>query len=92
MVSVIFVATKIENGKFDVVVAFAVADVIRPESTAVVSWLKKQGIDVWMISGDAQQTALAVARAVGIPSSNVIAGVMPQEKVIGVRYLFFCVS
>ncbi|KAF5369747.1 hypothetical protein D9758_001058 [Tetrapyrgos nigripes] len=85
--SVIFVATKIENGKFDVVVAFAVADVIRPESTAVVSWLKKQGIDVWMISGDAQQTALAVARAVGIPSSNVIAGVMPQEKAQKVEQL-----
>jgi cation transport ATPase len=34
-----------------------------------------------MISGDNEITAQAVARSVRIPSENVIAGVLPQQKV-----------
>ena len=34
-----------------------------------------------MISGDNEITAQAVARSVGIPLENVIAGVLPQHKV-----------
>jgi len=85
--SVIFAATKLENGTFNITAAFAVSDIVRAESAKVVSWLSKQGIDVWMISGDHQKTAMAVAEKVGIPFSNVIAGVLPQEKVcaLGVR-------
>ncbi|KAE9410496.1 heavy metal translocatin [Gymnopus androsaceus JB14] len=60
---------------------FGIADIIRPEARSVVSWLSKKGIEPWMISGDHEKTALAVASAVGIPSSNVIAGVLPHEKV-----------
>jgi len=43
--------------------------------------LHHQGIGTWMISGDNPTTAKAVARAVGIPDGNVIAGVLPHEKV-----------
>ncbi|THV08567.1 heavy metal translocatin [Dendrothele bispora CBS 962.96] len=78
--SAIFVAIRLGDGRFEISVALAVSDIIRTESAAVVSWLSKQGIDVWMISGDHQRTAMAVAAAVGIPSTNVIAGVLPQEK------------
>jgi cation transport ATPase len=35
-----------------------------------------------MISGDNTKTAQAVAQAVGIPAMNVIAGVLPHEKVV----------
>ncbi|KAK7470658.1 hypothetical protein VKT23_002081 [Stygiomarasmius scandens] len=78
--SVIFAATKLENDTFNITAAFAVSDIVRAESAKVVSWLSKQGIDVWMISGDHQKTAMAVAEKVGVPFSNVIAGVLPQEK------------
>jgi cation transport ATPase len=40
-----------------------------------------------MISGDNVTTASAVARMVGIPASNVIAGVLPHEKVTYFEFL-----
>ncbi|KAJ7283673.1 E1-E2 ATPase-domain-containing protein [Mycena rebaudengoi] len=60
--------------------AFAITDPIRSEACSVISWFAKQGVDTWMISGDNSTTATAVAKMVGIPSSNVIAGVLPHEK------------
>lgn len=65
--------------------AFAVADPLRVEASAVVSLLQREGISTWMISGDNPITAKAVARKVGIPETNVIAGVLPHEKVLVVQ-------
>ncbi|KAK7061683.1 E1-E2 ATPase-domain-containing protein [Favolaschia claudopus] len=59
---------------------FAVTDPIRHEAPSVISWFQKQGINTWMISGDNFTTASAVATMVGIPASNVVAGVLPHEK------------
>jgi Cu+-exporting ATPase len=69
------------RSKFSVVAIFAISDRIRPEAPSVISQLHEQGIETWMISGDNAITAQAVARSVGIPSENVIAGVLPQQKV-----------
>ncbi len=66
---------------FEIRAIFAVADPLRSEASAVVSSLQDQGIGTWMISGDNAVTARAVARIVGIPETNVIAGVLPHEKV-----------
>jgi P-type Cu+ transporter len=66
---------------FSVVAAFAISDQIRPEARSVISHLHGQEIETWMISGDNEITAQAVARSIGIPSENVIAGVLPQQKV-----------
>lgn len=68
------------NTGFGICAAFAVADPLRPEASAVVSKLQGQGIGTWMISGDNPVTAKAVAQKVGIPETNVIAGVLPHEK------------
>ncbi len=67
---------------FEVVAMFAIADPIRPEAPAVVAHLHAQGIETWMISGDNAVTARAVAQSVGIPAENVIAGVLPHQKVV----------
>ena len=66
---------------FAVVAAFAVSDPIRPEAREVLARLQAQGLGTWMISGDNATTAKAVARSVGIPETNVIAEVLPHQKV-----------
>jgi len=69
------------RASFSIVAVFAISDQIRPEAPSVISRLHVQEIETWMISGDNEITAQAVARSVGIPSGNVIAGVLPQQKV-----------
>lgn len=66
---------------FTLAAVFAVADPVRSEAKPVLAKLQQQGLAVWMLSGDNLTTAKAVARMVGIPETNVIAGVLPHEKV-----------
>ncbi|KAG9571692.1 heavy metal translocatin, partial [Aureobasidium melanogenum] len=72
---------------FSLVAAFAIADPLRPEAATVVKWLQKQGLEVFMISGDNATTANSVGAAVGIPESNVMAGIMPEQKADKIKYL-----
>ncbi|TQD78880.1 hypothetical protein C1H46_035561 [Malus baccata] len=55
-------------------------DQIRVDAGQVVKSLSKQGIDVYMLSGDKSNNAKYVASAVGIPKEKVISGVKPTEK------------
>lgn len=66
---------------------FSIADPLRPEAIDVIQALKKRGIDVWMLSGDNPVTANAVGGQIGIPSSNIIAGVLPDQKAEKIKYL-----
>ena len=49
--------------------------------------LKEMGVDVWMVTGDNQRTASAIAAKVGIPQEHVIAEVLPSNKAESVRDL-----
>jgi len=60
------------------VAAFALADVIRPESKQAVDRLRAMGIEVAMLTGDSQQVAAAVATELGI--ATVFAEVLPEHK------------
>ncbi|KAF3043280.1 hypothetical protein E8E11_002965 [Didymella keratinophila] len=66
---------------------FSIADPLRPEAIHVVQALNQRGIDVWMLSGDNPTTANAVGSQVGIPATNIIAGVLPDEKAQKIQYL-----
>ncbi|KIJ11797.1 hypothetical protein PAXINDRAFT_118721 [Paxillus involutus ATCC 200175] len=72
---------------FSVVAIFAVTDPLRPEAQGVIRHLRQQGIGTWMISGDNEVTAKAVANMVGIPETNVIAGVLPHQKAEKIEWL-----
>ncbi|MGC9398778.1 MAG: copper-translocating P-type ATPase [Anaerolineae bacterium] len=65
--------------------AFALADVIRPESRAVVDRLHEMGIEVAMLTGDSEAVARAVAEELGI--DQVFAEVLPEHKDQKVRQL-----
>ena len=62
----------------DLVAAFAVADVVRPESKPAVERLHALGIDVAMLTGDSQAVAESVAQELGI--DRVFAEVLPEDK------------
>ncbi|MBI2103704.1 copper-translocating P-type ATPase [Candidatus Woesebacteria bacterium] len=56
----------------------AIADTLKDGVEEVVGELEKKGIEVWMITGDNQRTANAIAKEAGI--KNVLAQVLPQDK------------
>ena len=62
----------------DVVAAFALADVIRPESREAVRRLRAYGIEVAMLTGDSEEVAQAVAKELGIETT--FAEVLPENK------------
>jgi Cu2+-exporting ATPase len=66
----------ISNGK--IVAAFAVADVVRPESKQVVQRLHEMGVEVAMLTGDSRPVAEAVAKELDI--DHVFAEVLPEHK------------
>lgn len=60
------------------VALFAIADTLKSEAKEMVDKLKRMKINIWMITGDNEVTAKAIAKEAGI--SNVLASVLPQDK------------
>ncbi|RBL90001.1 heavy metal translocating P-type ATPase [Chitinophaga flava] len=63
----------------------AIADRIKESSATAIAALQRQGIAVYMLTGDNQQTAAAVAKQVGI--THYTAEVMPSFKATFVKQL-----
>ncbi|WP_299273170.1 heavy metal translocating P-type ATPase, partial [uncultured Georgenia sp.] len=77
-----------EGGATAVVVAWdgaargvlAVRDTVKPTSAEAVARLRELGVRPMLLTGDNRRAAEAVAREVGIPTSDVIAEVLPEDK------------
>jgi Cu2+-exporting ATPase len=69
----------------EVLVVFAIADTVRPESEEAVRRLQADHVEVVMLTGDARPVAEAVARRLGI--GTVFAEVLPGQKADIVRQL-----
>lgn len=63
----------------------AVADTLKPETNAMVKDLERLHIAVWMVTGDHETTARAIAKQAGI--DHVLAGVLPHQKADKIREL-----
>ena len=64
-----------------------VADTVKVGSVEAIKQLHAQGLAVWMITGDNQRTAQAIAAQVGIPAEHVLAEVLPEDKANQVNHL-----
>ena len=67
--------------------ALAVTDQVRTEARSALAQLQALGVEVWMVTGDNQRTAQAIAAQVGIPSAQVLAETSPSEKAQAVKRL-----
>ena len=74
-----------ENKKFLGIIA--VADTIKESSANAIKLMQNSKIDVYMITGDNERTAKAIARKVGINESNVFSQVLPENKADHVKKL-----
>ncbi|WP_348822442.1 heavy metal translocating P-type ATPase [Flavobacterium aestuarii] len=57
---------------------FAIADQIKPNSKTAIAELQKNGIEVYMLTGDNETTANTIAKKAGI--NHYKAGVLPDQK------------
>ncbi|OGH85733.1 MAG: copper-translocating P-type ATPase [Candidatus Magasanikbacteria bacterium RIFOXYB2_FULL_38_10] len=73
--TIIYLIDKNEN---KLVCGFALSDVIRPESRGAINLLKKEGIKVWMLTGDNSLVAKEVSEELGL--DGYFAEVLPDQK------------
>ncbi len=73
--------------KDEIVGVVSTADTIKDDSYEAIEALHDRGIETWMITGDNERTARAIADTMNIDPARVMAGVLPQDKIDKVRQL-----
>jgi P-type Cu+ transporter len=66
---------------------FAVKDAVKPGAREVVEALERQGLSIYLVTGDNALTAESIARKTGIKPENVFAQVLPEQKAAFVKRL-----
>ncbi|OKY77325.1 MAG: Cation transport ATPase [Candidatus Methanohalarchaeum thermophilum] len=65
----------------------ATSDQIKPTSKEAIQKLKERNLETWMITGDNETTAKAVAEQVGIPKQYILSEVLPEDKTNKIQQL-----
>jgi Cu+-exporting ATPase len=66
---------------------FAVKDAVKAGAREVVQQLERQGLEVYLVTGDNELTAGSIAKQTGIKPENVFAQVRPEQKAEFVKKL-----
>ncbi len=66
---------------------FAVQDAFKPGAREVVQSLSRQGLEIYLVTGDNALTARSLAAQTGIPPEHVFAQVRPEQKAEFVKRL-----
>jgi Cu+-exporting ATPase len=66
---------------------FAIKDAVKPGARAVVEQLGRQGLEIYLVTGDNALTAASIAAQTGIKPENVFAQVRPEQKAEFVKKL-----
>jgi P-type Cu+ transporter len=66
---------------------FATGDEVKADAKETISELKKFGIQPWLITGDNEESASAIAESVGISASQVISRALPEDKLTKISQL-----
>jgi Cu2+-exporting ATPase len=68
----------VEDGGYKLAGALNLSDTIRDESYDAIKLLRKEGIKMWMLTGDNESSAKSVAEELGL--DGYFAGVLPHQK------------
>ncbi len=74
-----------ENG--ELLGLLGLADTPRPDAAATIAALGRDGLEVWLVTGDHARTAQAIADGAGIARERVLADVLPADKRAKVSWL-----
>lgn len=82
-----------ENGETPLMLAvdkcylgmIGVSDSVKPDSYEAIKKLKANDIDIWLVTGDNERTALSVAKQVGI--ENIKSSCLPEDKNVFINEL-----
>ena len=69
------------------IAVFAIGDQVKADAASTISALIEKGITPWLVTGDNEESAAAIARTVGIKGEHVIARALPEEKLARVNAL-----
>ena len=69
------------------IAVFAIGDQVKADAASTISAFTDKGITPWLVTGDNEESAAAIARTVGIKGENVIARALPEEKLARVNAL-----
>ena len=62
------------------IAVFACGDEVKSDAPETIEALQAMGVEAWLITGDTQESASAIARLVGIKPTHVLGRALPQEK------------
>lgn len=65
----------------------AITDIVKPNAKEIISKLKTSGIETYMLTWDNKKTAQAIASQIWILPENVLAEVLPQDKISQIKFL-----
>ena len=71
----------------NLVAAFALLDTLKPGAREVIQKIQREHLKAFLITGDNQRTAKAIAEQVGISPENVFAEIRPEQKAELVKQL-----
>jgi Cu+-exporting ATPase len=66
---------------------FAVRDVVKTNAANVIEKLQRQGLKIFLVTGDNSLTATSIAKHVGIVTENVFSEIRPEQKAEFVKKL-----
>lgn len=69
------------------VATFATQEVMRPDTAHEIAQLRRDGFDVWLISGDAPERVNQLARTLGLDEHHALSEQRPEDKAAVVKAL-----
>lgn len=63
-----------------VLAVLGISDKVKSTSASIIGHLRQEGIEVWMLTGDHEASARAIAREIDLDEAHIRSGVLPEDK------------